>query len=687
MAFVDEAEESYPGGPLVVAEPGEDFAVEPDEPDERAETLQRLLALIDSPNIAADETLAEKLGPLGDKVCRETQIDINSRDKWERRTKAGMELAMQEVENKTYPWPGAANVKYPLMTSAAIQFQARAYPAIVSGKNVVKAQVEGSDPGGKKRAKGDRVAAHMSWQLLTEMPEWEAEVDRMLLALPIEGCAFKKTYFDQAKGRNCSDYVSAMDLIVNHSAKSLEVAPRITHQFPLYPYQIRERINAGVYLDFDWGTASGTDANNDVDAPHWFYEQHRREDLDGDGYPEPYIVTVHKDSQKVVRIKACFSDKTVIVGNDGAIIRIEPKKYFTKVPFIPNPDGGFYDIGFGWLLSPMNAAVNTVLNQLLDAGHLANTGGGFIGNGLRLTGGTMRFVPGEYKEADATGGSLRENIVPLTFPGPNPVLFELLGLLIEAGREIASVKDVLTGDQPAANTPATTTLALIEQGLKVFTAIYKRIHRALKDEFGKLYELNREHFDLEGYLLFHDMAPDVLSADYQGDPMDIVPVSDPTVVSDMQRLARAEFLGQFKGEPGINPMAITRRQWDAAGIENQEELIAPQTGPDPATMAQLAKLTAEIEEMKSKVLKNTTAAIRDIAEAEKAEAGAQIDQYRAVVEGLQGSKDGQAESAPNGGAMEQPQAASGLPGVPGIPAALPGVDSGGGQGPMAPGAV
>ena len=697
MTLIDAPQDSYAGGPLVVTEgaaaspaDAEQLRVieigqtDGDEASKRIAVLQRLFALIQSPNIAKD-LKKDILGQLGSKVCRETAIDERSREKWKRRTEAGMKLAMQEAEAKTYPWPNAANVKFPLMTTAAIQFAARAYPAIIAGKNVVKVQIEGSDPQGKKRARGDRVGQHMSWQLLTEMPEWEPDVDRMLHALPIMGCAFKKTFHDPAKGRNCSPYVSAFDLIVNYHAKSLETAPRVTHEFPLYPYEIEERIRTGVFIDVELGIAQG--GGDDPDHPHMFYEQHRREDLDEDGYAEPYIVTVHKDTQQVVRVKACFTDKDVRVGRDGKILRIDPKQYFTKIPFIPNPDGGFYDVGFGWLLSPLNEAVNTVLNQLLDAGHLANTGGGFIGNGLRLTGGSMRFIPGEFKEVDANGATVKENVVPLTFPGPNAVLFQLLGMLVEAGREVAAVKDVLTGEQPAANTPATTTLALIEQGLKVFTAIYKRIHRGLKDEFAKLYKLNAEHFDEEGYLLFHDMAPDVVKGDYEGDPGGIVPVSDPTIVSDMQRLAKAEFLKGYMDLPFVNGEAIVRRTWDAAGIENQDELIKKDQGPPPELMAKLAELTANVQKIYSEILKNQTQAVKNIADAEAAEAGAQIQQYVAVTSALKQGSSNEQPGPNDQGAVAPPGEQPGMEGPLPIPPGQPGLPGGDGQAPMAGGLV
>lgn len=636
---------------------GEGYGADGEQQVAPENILHTLLTRAEALNLAKDMK-PEELTEIGSRVCREAQIDEDSRNLWKQRTQKGMDLALQESKAKTFPWPNAANIKAPLMTVSAIQFNARAYPAIVAGNDVVKAQITGADPGGHKRARADRVSAHMSWQCLTEMKEWEPQIDSMLTALPIVGCAFKKTYRDAALNRNRSDYCSAFDIIVNMAAPSLEVAPRITHEFSLYPYQIEERIRTGQFLKFDYGTVNATGEDErpnrrtdpqDEDAPHLFYEQHRRLDLDEDGYAEPYIVTVHKETEETCRITAGYDADGILVDQGtGKVIAIEMHQYFTKVPFIPNPDGGFYDVGFAWILAPLNNAVNTVINQILDAGTLANTGGGFIGSQLRLKGGTIRFNPGEFKEVDVPGGVVKDNIVPLTFPGPSEVLFKMLGLLIEMSKEVANVKDVLTGEAPpGANTPATTTLALIEQGLKVFTAIYKRIHRAMKEEFGKLYKLNCQYFDPQMYAAFTDV-PEVSADDYKGDPLDIIPVSDPTMVSDMQRLARAEFLQRYIGMQGVNSMAIVQRQWEAAGIANIEELIAPQQGPPPEMLAKVAQLTAEIEQMHANTDNLKAQAIKTLAEAEGLGADKQLNIYRAMLDTISAHNDAQVAATPDG---------------------------------------
>lgn len=594
--------------------------------------LKQLQRLMGVPNIAV-ELSENQLNSIASDVCEGVEIDETSREAWKTRTQAGMDLALQKAQAKSFPWPNAANIRYPLMTTASIQFAARAYPAIIADNAVVKTQILGADPQGNRRVIADRVSAHMSWQCLTEMAEWEPQVDKLLHNLPIVGCAFKKTYFDPTLNRNRSDFVSAMDLIVNVAAPSLEVAPRITHLIHLYPHEIEARFRSGAFIKFEYQPP--TKDGEDEDGPQDFYEQHRRLDLDEDGYSEPYICTVHKETEKTVRIRANWDVDTIRVNQDtGEIICIDGVQYFTKIPFIPHPDGEFYDVGFAWLLSPLNEAINTVINQLLDAGTLANTGGGFIGNGLRLKGGTIRFSPGQYQEVDVPGGTAKDNIVPLTFPNPSPVLFQMLGLLIEAGKDVASVKDVLSGNEPKANTPATTTMAIIEQGLKVFTAIYKRIHRALKAEYAKLYRLNQRHVDPEMMAAFQYDGPEIKPGDYKGNPSDVIPVSDPTMVSDMQRMARAQFLQQFLNDPRLDGIEIYNRMFQATGFENIPALFAKQQGPSPEALAKFAELSAKVEKMQADTELAKANAMKALADAEAAGGALDLAHLRLILDTL-----------------------------------------------------
>ena len=657
-----------------------------------ASSLAKLLEFETSPNIAEmildREDGDAELEQIGQDVEREYKIDKKSREEWEQSAERAMDIALQVRKPKNYPFEGAANIKYPLVTVAALQFGARAYPAIVDGNRIVKAQVMGRDDGvplsqpgmtppamggpgelmgstamtppdpmagqmqgaggaamgqmppemqmgqpgmegqqqqqqqwqvppGAKRAKADRVSAHMSYQLLCEMEEWEEDTDVLLHHLPIVGCAFRKVWRSEELGRNKAEMVPAIHLVVNNKVRNLEEAPRVTHEIFLYPQEIEERKRSGTFLEVDL-QAPPSEGDSDDDAPHCFLEQHKYLDLDGDGYKEPYIVTVHKDDCKVVRIVANF--RVEDIKDDGKhITRIPKGHYFVKYSFIPDPKGGFYDIGFGKLLESIGESIDTTINQMLDAGHLQNAGGGFIGSGVRLKKNDIKIKPGTFEQVQVTG-DLRASILHHQFPGPSPVLFNLLGMLIEAARDITAVKDILTGDTGDKGVQtATTTLAMIEQGLKVFTAIYKRVYRAMRDEFKLLFALNAQHLDDETYFTFHDQQQAVAKSDYDVASMDIMPVADPKMVTDMQRSARANVLMQIAGSPlgaALNPQEALKRVFDSLGMEEAEKLIAQQQGPPPDLMAKVEKdmTTAELNKAKAEKTKVETDLLDDEAQ-------------------------------------------------------------------------
>lgn len=353
-----------------------------------ATLMMGLDAASQSQNLAADLP-DDRLTEIGQIVVDEFEIDKRSREKWEQAAKKTMDLALQVAEAKNYPWPNASNVKYPLITVAALQFNARAYPAIINDGSIVKAGVVGNDEGvpaidpntgqpvvdpqtgeqafevppGFKRQKADRIAAHMSWQLLDKMEEWEEDTDTLLMQIPITGCAFRKVWQDPKAGRCRSEMVSALNLVVNNKAKSLRDAQRITQCCEVYPGDFEENVRAGIWRRIELGNVQ--DGDGDEDAPHDFLEQHRRIDLDGDGYAEPYIVTVHKESREVVRIVANYRVQDVKLNiASQEIVKIPARDYYVKYAFLPDPEGGFYDIGFGRLLEGLSGAIDTTINQI-----------------------------------------------------------------------------------------------------------------------------------------------------------------------------------------------------------------------------------------------------------------------------------------------------------------------------------
>jgi chaperonin GroES len=428
----------------------------------------------------------------------------------------------------------------------------------------------------------------------------------------VVGCAFRKTWWDAPRSKPCSALVSPLRLVVSAQAKSLQTAPRVTEEIPdVYPYQITARVRSGFYRDVDL-PATGEDDQ----APRMLLEQHRLDDLDGDGFEEPYVVTVDKETRQVLRLESAYSPEQVKMNAEtDEVVEIDRFVPYTKYSFLPDPEGGFYDIGFGHLLEPLTAVIDTTINQMLDAGHAQVAGGGFIASGLRLQGsgqsGALKWRPGEYKTVNASGQDLRNAIYERTFPAPSPILFQLLDLMLGAAKDIASIKDVITGDAPT-TAPVGTTQAMIEQGLQVFTAIYKRVYRALREEFRRFYGCVSAYGDPQDYLEVVDDPEADFDRDFNLSDKDICPVSDPSVATKLQAMGKAQLLLGFTGR-GLNDPEIYKRAFRAFDIEDPDELIPPApSGPPPNAVADVEKTESETVLNRAKTLQiiGETAAAR-----------------------------------------------------------------------------
>lgn len=565
--------------------------------------------VLQSTNIAKtldDDVLAK----IGEQCKRGYEMDLNSRSNWEADLDDWINLANQVREQKNFPWRNASNVKYPLLSTAAMQFAARAYPSLVPDNGqVVKSWVIGKDPTGEKLAKADRVSTYMSYQVMHQMENWNEEMDKMLMMLPIVGTMFKKTFYDRAQDKIVSNLVLPKNLVVNYWAKNLEDCERISEIIYMSKRVLKERQNQEIYLDIDLGEPqlplTSNNEGNALDSetlPYTIIEQHTFCDLDDSGYPKPYIVTFDEGSGKVLRITNRFRKDDVVVDEKGKVLKIKPQQLYTKFGFIPNPDGSFYDIGFGVLLGPLNESVNTLINQLVDSGTLNNLQSGFIGKSLKLRAGDQSFDPGEWKPVNATGDDLRKQIVPLPTKEPSNVLFQLMGTLITSGKELASVAEIFVGKMPGQNTPATTTMASIEQGMKVFTAVYKRIFRSLAQEFNKIFELNALYTDPQTVVAVIDT--EVGPEDFSKESYDICPGADPSAMSKTEKLTKAQGLVealQIFG-PIMNPVEVAIRVLEAQEQPNYQKLFSQQvleTGqvppppPDPKIMAIQAKMQAD----------------------------------------------------------------------------------------------
>ena len=609
--------------------------------------------LQESKNIEPELT-KEQSEEIGRDVVADWKIDEESRSEWKERSDNAIKLAVQMVEKKNTPWPNSSNVKFPLVTIAALQFSARAYPALVKGSNIVKYRVNGKDEGGAKAARASRISQHMSYQLLEQDEMWEEDQDRAFIALPIIGTIFKKSFFDPIKGHNVSKLVLPQNLAVSYYTKTIEGCERKTETFELYEREVKARVLKEVFSKKDLGkvTVKEDKLSDDLQGitppppdkkrSRPFLEQHIYLDLDDDGYEEPYVVTVDESSQKVVRIVARFgkveteqSVKIKALGDQGKMLELQIKEivsqvpqpqgqederalmaaqkaeqmvlqirqkqqelqeqikeleasnkkkpkvlevvaeeHYTKYGLIPSPDGGFYDLGLGSLLGPLNDSVNTLINQLIDLGTLNNGSHGFIGRGARIQGGRIEFdSPFEWKRVNTTGQSLRDSLVPLPVNQPSAVLFSLLSLLITYSEQVSSVTPAMTGANPGQNTPAYTQQSMLEQGLSVFNGIFKRIYRSYRKELRKLYVLNSIYLNPIEYFETVDGDASIARSDYAGDPKDCKPAADPNAMSNMENMQKAVWLSErAKVVPGYDIPKIELLNLQAMEIADVSEI-------------------------------------------------------------------------------------------------------------------
>lgn len=638
--------------------------------------LQKHISLtkevMNAPNLAG-RFGEEDLGALSSLVWSGFDKDKQSRARWEARMDAATNLAMQYTKEKTFPWPGASNIAFPLVTIAALQYHSRAYPALVPSKNIVRCRVNGPDPQGEEAARATRIGEHLSYQLMEESMSWEEDMDRALLIKAIMGCVFKKTYRNGSERRNASDLVMAQDLVFDYYASDVETCRRKTHIIPMYRNEVHEAVMAGTFLDIreePWYQTPATPKHDVMDAnrdnrlgnsppqadeatPFTFLEQHLWVDLDGDGYEEPWIITIEYHSKKVVRIVAGW-DKWTDVELNGAnqVMKITRTEYFTRYMLIPSPDGGALGLGFGILLGPLNSAVDSIVNQLVDAGTMANTAGGFLARGAKIRGGSMTFSPLEWKRVDSTGDDLKKSIFPLPVREPSNVLFQLLSLLIDYTNRISGSTDMLAGMNPGQNTAAYTTDQMVEQGMQIYSAIFKRAWRSMRSEFQKLARLNSIHMGTGNVTYAEGKL--VKPSDYSSDLTLITPVADPNVMSKQQRMQRAVQLKQAAATtPGYNVVEVEKRYLMALDVDNID-LIYPgpeKTGPiknpkiqveelrlqgkQMQMQADMQKFAADLMEQRrlnsAKIMQLEAQAAKLMAEAQGAEAGHQLAAFEAAI--------------------------------------------------------
>jgi len=602
----------------------------------------KLKDIVKMPNVA-EKLPKDTLDALGKAVVAGYKLDRQSRSQWEERTAEAMKLALQVVEEKSFPWPKASNVKFPLLTIAALQFLARV-SLLTQGNAMAKVTVLGNDPDGMKARLASRISAHLTYQMQEEDVNWQDQDESAKLSASIVGSAFKKTWFDTVRGTVISEFVPAMNFVADYHCKDIQQATRATHLLHMNENAVRERVAQGLWLKMDEGGIASAEQNvltaavaeaEGLQRPesisslvqgeeYEILEQHNWLDLDDDGYAEPYICFVRADTGQVLRIVARFYDvddvhrqrdperielekaltsmraegkapaaelskierkiQAIIDDAGNAVVRIDPTNHFTRLLFIPSPDGGLYGYGLGALVGPMNKSVDTLTNQLIDAGTMSNTAGGFIGRGAKMKSGNNTFNPFEWKPVDATGDDLRKSMFPLPVREPSAVLFQLLGMLVTYSEKISGATDIMTGVSPGQNTPAETSRNTVEQGMMLFSGIYKRMYRGFKAELRAFYSFNKLFLRTSPNFSMLTEGPSKIlgTTDYSEPGLRVMPAASAEAVSPQQRKDKAGILMQAANSPGaagFDRYKVMLRFLEAHEIEDIEDIYPDPKGP------------------------------------------------------------------------------------------------------------
>jgi hypothetical protein len=551
-----------------------------------------------------DDNLAElmeesELSKIANSLVDGIEKDKSSREDWEKTYTDGLKyLGMKFDEERSQPFQGASGVTHPLLGEAVTTFQAQAYKELLPSNGPVKTQVVGLYDSLKEH-QAQRVQDFMNYQILHVMEEFDEELDQMLFYLPLAGSAFKKIYYDENLGRAVSKFIAPEDLIVPYYTTDLESCSRITNVIKMSENDVKKLQASGFYrmVDLNGGQdnsqysevkseiekLAGVQSGYDSDDLAILYEVHCNLDLDGfedvddEGDPSgiklPYIVTIDANSQEILSIRRNFKEDDVLKN------KVE---YFVHFKFLPGL--GFYGFGLTHMIGGLSKASTSILRQLIDAGTLANLPAGFKTRGIRIRDEDTPIQPGEFRDVDAPGGSLRESIQPLPFKEPSSTLLSLLGVLVDSGQKFASIAEINTG-QGNPNAPVGTTMALLERSTKVLSAIHKRMHNAQRKEFRLLASLFKEYLPPEYPYAIGNQPAQIKLEDFN-DQVDIFPVSNPDIFSTSQRIAMAqEQLQLVQSNPQIHGpngiYEVYKRMYAAIGVDNTEQILPPPPSMEP----------------------------------------------------------------------------------------------------------
>jgi hypothetical protein len=547
----------------------------------------------------AEEMPDRELSRIAGELMSEFDSNKSGRQEWEDAYANGLELLGFSYEERAQPFRGASGVTHPLLAEAATQFQAQAFNELLPASGPVRTAVLGAETR-EKEQQAVRVKQFMNYYITNVMEEYTPELDQMLFFLPLAGSTFKKVYYDETKGRAVSKFVPAEHLVVPYETSDLESCPNITQVLRMSLNDLRKKQVSGFYLDIPVLPSQGDSSSVDdeiqridgvtpsqIDYDCTILECHV--DLDLEGYEEededgeatgikiPYVVTISQDNGQVLSIRRNYREED------------ENKKkiqYFVHYKFLPG--FGFYGLGLIHTIGGLSRTATAALRQLIDAGTLSNLPAGFKARGLRIRDDDDPLQPGEFRDVDAPGGAIRDSLMPLPFKGPDQTLFNLLGFVVQAGQRFATITDLKVGDgnQQAA---VGTTIAMLEQGSRVMSAVHKRLHYAMRIEFKMLARVMSESLPQEYPYSVEGAESAVMASDFD-DKIDVVPVSDPNMFSQAQRIALAQTKLQLAGAaPELHNMyEVYKDMYEALGVKDIDRVMKsiPDEEPTPKDPAQ-----------------------------------------------------------------------------------------------------
>ena len=555
-------------------------------------------------DVGFTENLAEaisdtELGRISSELLGEFDANKASRQEWEDAYTEGLELLGFNYEERAQPFRGASGVTHPLLAEAATQFQAQAFNELLPSSGPVRTVIMGERTRAKQE-QSERVRHFMNYYVTNVMEDYTPDMDQMLFYLPLAGSTFKKVYFDEVAGQAVSKFVPAEQLIVPYDTSDLDTCPNVTHIIRMGLNDLRKQQLAGIYLDIavipvqgdvtevqgELDRISGVEPSQiDYDCTllecHVDLDLKGFEEVDDEGEPTgvklPYVVTISQDNGKILSIRRNYKE------DDSLKRKIQ---YFVHFKFLPG--FGFYGLGLIHTIGGLSRTATAALRQLIDAGTLSNLPAGFKARGLRIRDDEDPLQPGEFRDVDAPGGAIRDSLMPLPFKGPDGTLFNLLGFVVQAGQRFATITDMKVGDgnQQAA---VGTTLALLEQGSRVMSAVHKRLHYAMRLEFKLLAKVMAEFLPQEYPYAVEGQDQKIMAQDFDS-KVDILPVSNPNTFSQAQRIALAQTKMQLATQaPEIHNMyEVYRDMYEAIGVSDVDRLLKsmPDEEPRPLDPAQ-----------------------------------------------------------------------------------------------------